>query len=80
MVLLRFGDRVNPHLRHHALATDDSFDRGGLFYPMPFDMQGDIEVLERLFARRGLDLIRAEAAEPKAPGRDAGVGAQRFLG
>jgi len=29
---------------------------------MPFDMPGDIEVLERLFALRVLDLIRAQAA------------------
>jgi len=53
----RFGDRVNPHIHLHALATDGAFDRDGLFHSMPFDMQGDIEVLERLFARRVLDLM-----------------------
>ena len=53
----RFGDRVNPHLHLHALASDGAFDRDGLFHPMPIDMQGDIEVLERLFARRVLDLM-----------------------
>ena len=53
----RFGDRVNPHIHLHVLSTDGVFDRDGLFYSMPFDMQGDIEVLERLFARRVLDLM-----------------------
>jgi ribosomal protein S27E len=53
----RFGDRVNPHIHLHALATDGAFDVDGLFHPMPFDEQVDIEVLERLFARRVLDLM-----------------------
>jgi len=53
----RFGDRVNPHIHLHALATDGAFDAEGVFHSMPFDMQGDIEVLERLFARRVLDLM-----------------------
>ncbi len=53
----RFGDRVNPHIHLHALATDGAFDTEGVFHPMPFDMQGDIDVLERLFARRVLDLM-----------------------
>ncbi len=53
----RFGDKVNPHLHVHALATDGAFDKDGLFHPMPFDMQGDIEVLTRLFAKRVLDLM-----------------------
>lgn len=53
----RFGDRVNPHIHLHALATDGAFDDEGVFHSMPFDMQGDIEVLERLFARRVLDLM-----------------------
>jgi len=49
----RFGDRVNPHLHLHALAADGAFDDEGVFHSMPCDAQGDIEVLERLFARRG---------------------------
>ncbi len=53
----RFGDRVNPHIHLHALTTDGAFDTEGVFHPMPFDMQGDIEVLTRLFARRVLDLM-----------------------
>ncbi len=53
----RFGDWVNPHLHLHALATDGAFDVDGVFHLMPFDMQGDIEVLERLFARWVLDLM-----------------------
>ncbi len=53
----RFGDRVNPHIHLHAMATDGAFDAEGVFHPMPFDMQGDIEVLERLFSRRVLDLM-----------------------
>jgi len=53
----RFGDKVNPHIHLHALATDGAFDKEGVFHPMPFDMQGDIEVLERLFAKRVLDLM-----------------------
>jgi len=59
MVVLpqRFGDKVNPHLHLHALATDGAFDADGVFHPMPFDMQGDIEVLTRLFAKRVLDLM-----------------------
>jgi hypothetical protein len=59
MVVLpqRFGDRVNPHLHLHALASDGAFDAEGVFHPMPFDMQGDIEVLQRLFAKRVLELL-----------------------
>ncbi len=59
MVVLpqRFGDRVNPHLHRHTLARDGAFDSAGVFHPMPFDMQGDIEVLTRLFAKRVLDLM-----------------------
>jgi len=59
MVVLpqRFGDGVNPHIHLHALATDGAFDKDGLFHPMPFDMQGDIEVLTKLFAKRVLDLM-----------------------
>ena len=53
----RFGDKVNPHIHLHALATDGAFDKEGVFHPMPFDMQGDIEVLTRLFARRVLGLM-----------------------
>jgi hypothetical protein len=53
----RFGDKVNPHLHLHALASDGAFDRDVLFHPMPFDMQSDIEVLSRLFAKRVLDLM-----------------------
>lgn len=53
----RFGDRVNPHIHLHALASDGAFDSEGVFHPMPFDMQGDIEVLTRLFAKRVLDLM-----------------------
>jgi hypothetical protein len=53
----RFGDRVNPHLHLHALASDGAFDAEGVFHPMPLDMQGDIEVLQRLFAKRVLDLM-----------------------
>jgi hypothetical protein len=53
----RFGDKVNPHIHLHALVTDGAFDSEGVFHPMPFDMQGDIEVLTRLFAKRVLDLM-----------------------
>ncbi len=45
------------NLHCHALATKGAFDRDGLFQLMPFDKQGDIVVLERLFARRVLDLM-----------------------
>ena len=36
MVVLpqRFGDRVNPHIHLHALATDGAFDAAGDFHPM----------------------------------------------
>jgi hypothetical protein len=53
----RFGDRVNPHIHLHAMATDGAFDTEGVFHPMPFDMVGDVEVLTRLFAKRVLDLM-----------------------
>jgi len=53
----RFGDKVNPHLHLHALASDGASDSAGIFHSMPFDMQGDIEVLTRLFAKRILDLM-----------------------
>ena len=61
-----FAGGTGRHLAHqfadpldhlHSLATDGAFDAEGVFHPMPFDMQGDIEVLERLFAKRLLDLM-----------------------
>ncbi len=57
-----FGDKVNvdlisypPHL--HALATDGAFDPEGNFHRLPFDMQDDIAVLQKLFERNVLDLL-----------------------
>jgi hypothetical protein len=65
----RFGDKVNPHIHLHALATDGAFDSEGVFHPMPFDIKG---------GHRGADpLVRqtgprpdgaAQAAERTAPG------------
>ncbi len=43
-------------------------------------MQGDIEVLTRLFAKRVLDLMAwKQTAEYSPSRRDAELGAQRFL-
>ncbi len=76
----RQPERANPHIHLHALATDGAFDGDGVFHPMPFDMQGDVEVLTRLFAKRVLDLmVRRKAAKHTAPRRDADLGAQRVF-
>ena len=34
-----FGDKVNPHVHLHALATDGAFDPDGNFHRLSFDMQ-----------------------------------------
>jgi len=52
-----FGDRLNAHVHLHALASDGAFDLDGQFHRMPFDMQHDIKVLQRLFERRVLEMM-----------------------
>jgi hypothetical protein len=52
-----FGDKVNPHVHLHGLVTDGTFDPDGNFYRLPFDIQDDIAVLQRLFEKRVLDLL-----------------------
>jgi hypothetical protein len=53
----RFGEKINPHIHIHALVSDGAFDREGNFHPMPYDMQGDIDALRKLFEKRVLDLM-----------------------
>jgi hypothetical protein len=66
-VTQRFGDKVNPHIHLHTISADGAFDAAGVFPPMPFDVQGDIAVLTRLFAERLLDLmVRRKCLSPRS--------------
>lgn len=62
----RFGEKANAHIHLHALVTDGAFDSVGNFHHLPFDMQGDIDVLRKLFEKRVLDLmVRRKRLSPR---------------
>jgi len=62
----RFGERLNPHIHLHALATDGTFDPDGEFYSLPLDMQYEMDVLRKLFQKKVLDLmVRRKRLSPR---------------
>ena len=76
----RFGDKVNPHIHLHALATDGVFDKEGVFHPMPFDIKGGHRGADPPVRPAGARPDGAsQAAESAASRRDAGLEAQRIL-
>jgi hypothetical protein len=52
-----FGDKLNPHPHLHGICTDGAFDPHGNFHRLPFDMQDDVAVLQKLLERNVLDLL-----------------------
>jgi hypothetical protein len=61
----RFGDKVNPDLHLHALATDGAFDAGDVFHPkMPESFHSDVTVDAILHEVNGLRRLSAGFESP----------------